>query len=537
MHALQVEGYADRGVGRYVSGYARALHRRGAVAAALLAPELPPAVGLPGELVDSGVVGWDSQAACRSLLAAAERSGGRLAYHVTAPFLHCGPGEPPALGVVEHWARSGVPRVVLLHDLIPLRAPHHYLPSRVQQERYRARAEWVAGADLIVANSGYTRREALELLGADPAKVVTVGAGVSGYFSPADGTDDELFRFHFAERLAGRPFVLTVGGSDARKGSDRAVAAFAQATRTGLDLALVVAGHLTSTFRSELETTARACGVADRVVFPGAVDDELLRACYRRAVVTIMPSLAEGAGLPVLESAACGTPALASSTTALAETAATPEAWFDPADTDSVAEVLAATVRDADRRTRILAAQRAAVASSSWDAVAGRAVEALDRLGAGAAAAGDAGPMRVALVGRGPAVDPAVAALTGPAEVTVVGAGPAALSSAAFGPDVRPASFDHVVYLLPAGAAGREAARLAGRYPGWLWVDRRYVAERTHEFAALVGCCRGVIVDGADRPAIDVLLGRLGSRPPVVTAPTAGAGTLLGALGAAGGAD
>ena len=70
----------------------------------------------------------------------------------------------------------------------------------------------------------------------------------------------------------------------------------------------------------------------------GPVGDDVLRACYRRAAVTVMPSSAEGFGLPVLESAACGTPALASATTALVEAAATALATFDPADTEAMAE-------------------------------------------------------------------------------------------------------------------------------------------------------------------------------------------------------
>ncbi|HET6965535.1 MAG TPA: glycosyltransferase family 1 protein, partial [Acidimicrobiales bacterium] len=354
VHALQVEGWADRGVGRYVVGYASALARCHALAGALLAPELPPPSGLPNELVAADLVRWDTAGSCRSLVQA---PGGALAYHVTAPFLHCEPGAPAALEVVEHWARSGVPRVVLLHDLIPLQAPRHYLPSPGHEERYRARAEWVAGADLIVTNSEHTRKEALSLLGCAPSRVVTIGVGVSPFFAPMDGTDEELWRFHFRQ-LSGRPHLVTVGGSDVRKGTERAITALGLLVARGFDLSLLVLGHLTPAWEEDLRAAAYSRGVGDRVHFGGAVDDELLRACYRRAVATLMPSLAEGAGLPVLESAACGTPALASATTALAETAASPAALFDPTDPGSIADVVAAVVDSAGRRDAIRAVQR-----------------------------------------------------------------------------------------------------------------------------------------------------------------------------------
>ena len=522
VHALQVPGYADRGIGRYVAGYARALSRRGLVAAALLAPELPPASGLPGELVASGLVRWDCRTTSRDLLS---EVGPPVVHHLTAPFLHTGPGDAPSLGVVEHWARAGVPRVALLHDLIPLRAPRHYLPSPEREERYRVRAAWVARADLLLANSRYTAREAVELAGADPAAVVTIGAGVSRYFSAPDGTDEELWRFHL-KALGGRPYVLTVGGSDVRKGTDRAIAAFASVVRRGLDVGLVVIGHLTDRWKADLELTARACGVGDRVLFLGAVPDELLRACYRRAELTVMASLAEGAGLPVLESAACGTPALASAGTALAETAAVAEALFDPSDTDSVAETIASVLRDRSRQTRILSAQRRMAASATWESVAGRAEQALAGLAGVARREGWSDPPRLALVAGSAAGEVEVLAgvaaalvTSGRAEVTCVGfragpgAGAPAVALGAFGPDVRPASFDHVVYRLGPGPSG-ELGRLARRHPGWVWFAGEPSAR---EVASLAGCVRGFLVasTGAAR-ALELALPALRPHPPVV---------------------
>lgn len=459
-------GWADRGVGRYISGYAEALHRRGALSAVLLAPELPPPSGLPGDLVASGQARWDGALAVRDLLA----RGRPVVHHVTAPFLHCEPDAPVALGPPEHWARSGAPRVVLLHDLIPLRAPRHYLAAPGAEARYRARAEWVAGADLIVTNSDWTGREAVDLLGCDPERVVTIGAGVSSFFTPADGTDDELFRFHLPH-LVGRPFILTVAGSDARKGADRAVAALGRLVERGFDLHLLVIGDLTAAWQEALSATAAASGVAGRVVLAGPVDDELLRAAYRRAIVSWMPSLAEGAGLPILESAASGTPALASTTTALAETAADPAAWFDPTDVDNIADVTGAVVDSDRRRRRILDAQQARARASTWDAVAGRAVAAIDRLGVDRPAPAP----RILVVGGDEVTAPVVAELSrrAPGSVDVVAragdlVGPApAVDPGAVGREIRPASYDAVVYRL--GGDDGWVGELAGRYPGWLW--------------------------------------------------------------------
>jgi len=90
LQALQTDGIADRGIGRYVAALSSALNRIDRLAAGLLAPELPPPLGLPPELAMGGLVHWDSISSMRALVA----EGGLLARHIPAPFLHCGPLDP-----------------------------------------------------------------------------------------------------------------------------------------------------------------------------------------------------------------------------------------------------------------------------------------------------------------------------------------------------------------------------------------------------------------------------------------------------------
>jgi len=491
LQALQTDGIADRGIGRYVAALSSALNRIDRLAAGLLAPELPPPLGLPPELAMGGLVHWDSISSMRALVA----EGGLLARHIPAPFLHCGPLDPSGLVIGPHWESLGLPRVVTLHDLIPLRAPHRYLPTPAHLDRYRARATWVAASDLVLADSEYTRSEAVELLGCDPDKVVNIGCGVSPFFTPADGTDNEHFRWYLGD-LEDRPFVLTIGGSDIRKGTERLISAVGLLVRAGYDLRLLVVGELTAQWQERLTEAASAAGMTGRVVLAGAVGDELLRACYRRALVTVMPSLAEGFGLPVLESAACGTPALASATTALAEAASTPLATFDPGDTDALCRALADLLSDEDRRGAVLDAQRDLAARSTWDAVANKAAVAVDAMGerlSPSAWAPPDPPPRLALVGPLPPIGGGIAlyndrllrAVDGAVAVDAVtpmhaspelppGVGHFPVDS--FGSDARPASYDAVVYTLGNSDGHLATVEAALRYPGWLWLHEARLA-------------------------------------------------------------
>lgn len=527
LQALQVDGYADRGVGRYTAAHTAALARLGRVASVLLAPELPPPLDLPAELIQDDLVRWNSLGEARRLTG----GGGRLAYYVPAPFLHSGPGEPAALGVSRHWAATGVPRVVTLYDLIPLRAPQHYLARPGHRERYLQRARWVAAADLVLTISAHTRREAIELLGCDPAAVVSVGAGVSPYFSPADGTDEQLWAFHLGE-LAGRPYVLTVGGSDERKNMERLVDALGLLAGRGWDVALVVVGALTPDWTTRLRDRAAAAGVADRVHLTGPVSDELLRACYRRAAVSVMPSLAEGSGLPVLESAACGVPALASAGTALRETAASPLARFDPTDVESMAEAVAGLLGDDDRRSAVLAAQQRLVADCSWDAVAARTAAALDVVAEGLPAPSWrpapvpptlalAGPLPPFGGGIGVYNERVLTAMASLADVSAVVPGPTVpripppvryRPMDAVGHDFTPSSCDAVVYTLGNSDGHIPTVEMALRYPGWLWLhETRLPAVATTALA------------GASDEEFDARLGRVLQRAYPGRAPLAAA--------------
>jgi len=485
LQALQTDGIADRGIGRYVGALSAALNTSGRLAAGLLAPELPPPLGLPPELAMGGLVHWDGMASMRALIA----TGGPIAHHVPAPFLQCGPLDPSDLVIGPHWESLGLPRVVTLHDLIPLRAPHRYLPTEAHLDRYRARAAWVAASDLVFADSEHTRSEAIELLGCDPDKVATIGCGVSSFFTPHDGTDGEHFRWYLGE-LEDRPFVLTVGGSDVRKGTERLISAVGLLVRAGFDLYLLVIGELTAEWRTRLTDATSAAGMTGRVVLAGAVGDELLRASYRRAALTVMPSLAEGFGLPVLESAACGTPALASATTALVEAAATPLATFDPADTNALSGAIADLLTDEPRRAEVLRAQRELASGSTWDAVAARAASAIDRMADRLVASAwtpPPPPTRVALVGPLPPVEGGIAiynerllrAVDGKVIVDAVtpmhvspqlpkGVGHFPID--AFGTDARPASYDAVVYTLGNSDGHLSTVETALRHPGWLWL-------------------------------------------------------------------
>jgi len=142
---------------------------------------------------------------------------------------------------------------------------------------------------------------------------------VADIFTPGDSQE-----LRAAWGIEGKRVLLTVGRmafSERYKGHDHVIAAIPDLVRRGHDIVYLIIGE--GDDRTRVEEIARKVGVAERVRFLGAVDQEHLAGAYRMADLFVMPSAGEGFGIAFLEAMASGTPALgfdvAGSRDALAE--------------------------------------------------------------------------------------------------------------------------------------------------------------------------------------------------------------------------
>ncbi len=119
-----------------------------------------------------------------------------------------------------------------------------------------------------------------------------------------------------------RPMVLCVGTFEPRKNHLVLLEAAAQVWARGVDFELTLIGRTTAHWGtrvlSALETLQRA---GRPVRWLQHVDDQTLRRAYERCAFTVFPSLAEGFGLPILESLWHGRPCLCGTNGALGEVA------------------------------------------------------------------------------------------------------------------------------------------------------------------------------------------------------------------------
>lgn len=139
------------------------------------------------------------------------------------------------------------------------------------------------------------------------------------------------------------PEILHVGSTMPRKRIDVLLKAFAALRERVPDARLVRAGGQLTASQREL---ADRLGVTPYVTTLPFVTREVLAAVYRRAALVLLPSEAEGFGLPIAESMACGTPVLASDLPVLREIGGSVAEYAPVGDADAFATTTAALLAE-----------------------------------------------------------------------------------------------------------------------------------------------------------------------------------------------
>jgi glycosyltransferase involved in cell wall biosynthesis len=120
--------------------------------------------------------------------------------------------------------------------------------------------------------------------------------------------------------LQGKPYLLHVGSCIPRKRVDFLLQVFAQVRSEFPALRLLKIG---GTWSAEHRSLIGALNLKPALIYANGIERSTLAVLYRHAAVVLLPSDAEGFGLPVVEALACGSPVLASDLATLREVGGT----------------------------------------------------------------------------------------------------------------------------------------------------------------------------------------------------------------------
>lgn len=210
--------------------------------------------------------------------------------------------DDPSLG---SWvAESGARAVFLIHDLIPLLHPEYCRPGE-QEKHERRMVNVLKSAVGLIGNSEATLRDIRSFAAARGLSIpATVAACIAGPSVPAKLTPKRFERPHF----------VTVGTIEGRKNHSLLLRVWRRLAAEGASDVplLVIVGQRGWEAQSAFAMLDRAVDIKGHVIELRECSDDELAAIIAGARALLMPSFAEGFGLPVAEALELGTPVIAS---------------------------------------------------------------------------------------------------------------------------------------------------------------------------------------------------------------------------------
>lgn len=241
-----------------------------------------------------------------------------------------------------HWTNSlialrpfslSVPSILTMMDIQHEFLPEFFSPRDLQLRR-RLYPESLKRATRVIAISEHAQNTIIDRYHVDPASIRVIYPGINATRFSAPISDDQKQvvreRYHLPER-----FILYPAGTWPHKNHLRLLDALHRSEQ--------VCCILTGVKQSEHERVLQRIhelNLGERVRHIGHVDWDDVPALYQMACGLIFPSLFEGFGFPILEAMAARCPVASSNHETLVEISQGAIHYFDPRDTEAIADAI-----------------------------------------------------------------------------------------------------------------------------------------------------------------------------------------------------
>jgi glycosyltransferase involved in cell wall biosynthesis len=255
-------------------------------------------------------------------------------------------------------------QALTIHDLSPLEHPEWFRTGFAAW--YRLFLPWLARrVQKVFTPSEYVKQK------------VTGRFGIKNVTVTPNAVDPSIFHPGARQTRFDLPrcYLLFVGTLEPRKNLSGLLCAWNQIKDEFEETWLIIAGAGGTVFKQ-----IHLSQDVERVCFLGYVDDETLAGLYANAALFVLPSQAEGFGLPALEAMASGTPVVVSDGGALPEVVGEAGLTFCLAEPHGLTNVLRLGLGDTKLRAQLSEKGFERAKHFSWQGTAERVWESLREL-------------------------------------------------------------------------------------------------------------------------------------------------------------
>lgn len=203
-------------------------------------------------------------------------------------------------------------------------------------------------SDAVIFESNYTKKLFVDKYGIDANRSYVIHIGKSEFFYPIKPQEE----ITLLDRYESFPlYALCVSHLYPYKNIIRMLEAFSKAIPNTNNIKLLFAGSIIcEKYYSELNEKINQLNLKGSIVFLGAVSKEDLRYLYSACEFLIFPSSYENFAYTLIEAMCCGSAIACSNTTAMPETCEDAALYFDPNNTEKMAECIKTLLDDPNLR-------------------------------------------------------------------------------------------------------------------------------------------------------------------------------------------
>ena len=246
-----------------------------------------------------------------------------------------------------------LPSVVTVHDLIPVTHPH-CVPSGARRFFKRSIPNTLKRAGRIITPTDAVKRDLIRLFDIDERRIDVV----HWYVEPQLDIGETVKKRMRKEMNLPERYILFIGRLEKKKNLSNLIRAFWSMHMAEIvEQRLLIVGP-TGNAASEIEQTIIEHRAQECVSFTGYLPDEAVSLICQLADALVLPSYAEGFGLPVIEAFTAGIPVLCSDIPVLREVGGDAARYAAPDDVKEWRLLLTEVCRDAQTRRQMADAAR-----------------------------------------------------------------------------------------------------------------------------------------------------------------------------------